>query len=56
MKIFLKIYLKQAYYQIRIKEGNKQKAAFRSKKVLYKPLVMQFRLINAPAIFQKRIN
>ena len=52
----MKIDLRQAYYQIRIKEGNKQKAAFRLKEELYKPLVIQFGLINAPAIFQKRIN
>ena len=55
-KIFLKIDLKQAYHQIRIKEGNKQKAAFRLKEGLYKPLIIQFRLINVLAIFQKRIN
>ena len=56
MKIFLKIYLRQVYYQIRIKKGDKQKAAFRLKKGLYKPLIIQFKLINIPAIFQKRIN
>ena len=28
----------------------------KKKKGLYKPLVIQFRLINIPAIFQKRIN
>ena len=32
------------------------KSHFQIKKKLYKPLVMQFRLINIPAIFQKRIN
>ena len=52
----MKIDLRQAYYQIRIKEGDKQKAAFRSKEGLYKLLVMQFGLINALVIFQKRIN
>ena len=44
------------YYQIRIKKGNKQKAAFRLKEGLYKLLIRQFRLINALVIFQKRIN
>ena len=56
MKIFLKIDLKQAYYQIRIKKGDKWKAAFRLKKGLYKLLIIQFRFINVPATFQKRIN
>ena len=48
--------LRQVYYQIRIKEGNKQKAAFRLKEGLYKLLIIQFGLINTLAIFQKRIN
>ena len=51
IKIFLKINLKQAYYQIKIKEGNKQKTAFKSKEGLYKPLVIQFGLINILTIF-----
>ena len=49
--IFLKIYLKQVYYQIRIKEGDKWKTAFRLKEELYKLLVIQFKLINTLAIF-----
>ena len=51
VKIFLKINLKQAYHQIKIKEGDEWKAAFRLKKGLYKLLIIQFGLINAPAIF-----
>ena len=51
IKIFLKIDLKQAYHQIRIKEGDKQKTTFRLKEKLYKLLVIQFRLINIPATF-----
>ena len=50
------MYLKQVYYQIKIKKGNKQKATFKLKEGLYKLLIMQFRLINALAIFQKQIN
>ena len=56
VKIFLKIDLKWTYHQIRIKEGDEWKTTFKLKKELYKLLVMQFRLINIPAIFQKRIN
>jgi len=37
-------------------EGNKWKAAFRLKEGLYKPLVMQFGLINVLVTFQKQIN
>ena len=48
--------LRWVYYQIKIKKGDKQKAAFRLKEGLYKLLIIQFRLINALAIFQKRIN
>ena len=36
---------------IKIKKGDKQKIAFRLKEGLYKLLVIQFRLINTPAIF-----
>ena len=56
MQIFIKINLRQVYYQIRIKEGDKQKAAFRLQEGLYKLLIMQFRLTNILVIFQKRIN
>ena len=51
MKIFLRIDLRQVYYQIKIKEGNKQKTAFKLKEGLYKLLVIQFRFINVLATF-----
>ena len=47
----MKIDLRQVYYQIRIKEGNKQKGVFKMKQGLYKPLVMQFGFTNALVIF-----
>ena len=56
MQILLKINLKQAYYQIRIKEGDKQKRAFKTKEGLFKPTVLWFRFTNAPAIFWGKIN
>ena len=56
MQIFLKINLRWAYYQIQIKENNKQKGAFRTKEGLFKPTILQFRFINTPVTFQRRIN
>ena len=56
VKIFLKIDLRWVYHQIKIKKGDKWKAAFRLKEGLYKLVVIQFGLINILAIFQKRIN
>ena len=52
----MKIDLRQVYYQIRIKEGDKWKGVFRTKEGLFKLIVLQFGFINAPAIFQRRIN
>ena len=48
----ISIDLKWAYYQIRIKEGNKWKGVFKTKKGLFKPTVLQFRFINTLVIFQ----
>jgi hypothetical protein len=48
--------LRWAYHQIRIKERDEWKGAFRTKESLYKLTVMQFRFINALATFQRRIN
>jgi len=50
-QIFIKIDLKWAYHQIRIKKGNKWKKAFRTSKGLFKPIVLQFRFTNTPATF-----
>jgi transposase InsO family protein len=55
-QVFTKIDLRWAYHQIRIKEGDEWKGAFRTSEGLFEPTVLQFGFTNAPATFQRRIN
>lgn len=54
--VYSKIDLKDAFNQIRIKEGDEYKTAFKTRYGLYKYLVMPFGLCNAPSTFQRMIN
>jgi len=50
-QIFTKIDLKWAYHQIKIKEGDEWKEAFRTSKGLFELIVLQFGFTNAPVTF-----
>ena len=55
-KYFNKLDLIWRYNNVRIKEGDKWKAAFLMNKGLFEPRVMYFGLCNLPGTFQRMMN
>ena len=55
-KYFTKLDVRWGYNNVRIKVGDEFKAAFRTNRGLFEPLVMFFGLTNSPATFQTMMN
>lgn len=55
-QIFTKLDLRSGYNNVRIKDGDQWKAAFKTNHGLFEPTVMFFGLCNSPATFQAMMN
>ena len=55
-KYFTKLDLRSGYNNVRIKDGDQWKAAFKTSRGLFEPMVMFFGLCNSPATFQQMMD
>ena len=55
-RYFTKFDVRWGYNNVRIREGDEEKAAFRTNRGLFEPTVMFFGLTNLPATFQWMMN
>ncbi|CAK5268475.1 unnamed protein product, partial [Mycena citricolor] len=55
-RFFTKLDVRWGFNNVRIRQGNEWKAAFRTNRGLFEPLVMYFGLTNCPATFQTMMN